>query len=78
MKMLCLFSYSISLRRNLTNFNVRSNKGSRIGSMEEGSTNEGCEEESQRKTLHIHSYILTAAGNSLEHEIGRVYFNARE
>ena len=78
MELLCIFPYTISLRRNLTNVIARSSKESRIGSMEEGSKNEGGEEEAQRKTLHIHSYILTAAGNLRDHEIERVYFNARE
>ena len=67
-----------SLSRNLTNITARSNQESRIVSIEEGSTNEGGEEEAQRKTMHIQSYILTAVGNSRKHEIGRVYFNARE
>ena len=75
---MCIISYSISLSRNLTNVTARLNLESRIESMEEGSTNDGGEEEAHRKTLHIHSYILTAAGNSREHEIRREHFNARE
>ena len=54
------------------------NQKSRIESMEEGSANEEGKEEAQRKTLHIRSYILTAAGNLPEHNIGRVYFKARK